>query len=150
MRVAACLLLCAACAVSDDTGPQTVRVFAAPEGAPRDLRFVDELLPSLESARHVSGGAAHLRGGGALVVEEALFSGQLTANTEEQVRRYDLITGDGEVESQYERDGEVLVPSDWESLLMFTFYRHMERARDFYLSLGVAPEALPTLRTHFN
>jgi hypothetical protein len=144
------LSLAAGCGVVDDTGPQVVRVFAAPEGSPRDFAFIDERLDTLESARRIRGEASHLRGGGSLVLEEALFSGQLTADTEEQVRRYDLITGDGPVEAQYERDEEVLVPTDWETLLMFTFYRHMERARAYYESLGVETAALPTLRSYFN
>ncbi len=151
MRRLACLLLFAtACAAGDDLGPQTVRVFAPSESAPRDYTFVDERLETLESARRIRGEAARLRGGGALVIEEALFSGRFSASTEEQVRRYELITGDGPVEAQYEHHGEVLVPTDWETLLMFSFYRHMERARAFFAELGVPATALPALRSYFN
>src|SRR5688500_11471983 len=91
-----------ACGVDDDTGPQTVRVLA-PEGAGlRAYGLLDERLDTLESARHVRGGAARLRGGGALVIEEAIFSGRVTASTEQQVREYELVNGDGAVNAQYE------------------------------------------------
>ncbi|MBI3178439.1 MAG: hypothetical protein HYZ27_02185 [Deltaproteobacteria bacterium] len=144
-----CLVaLAAACAPPDDLGPQVVTVFA--RDADGDYVLTDRLLATLESARHIRGGATRLRGGGSLVLEQAVFSDDVNARTEEELAEVDLIRDDARVEADYVREGDVLVPLDWETLLMFSFYHHMERGQTFLRALGVADSALPSLRAYFH
>lgn len=147
---AALLALVAACAGGgDDEGPQVVRVYS-PLATDHTYELRNEELTTLESARRIRGTAAELRGGGAIVIEQALLSGQLTADTEAEVSQYDFVKGDGAVAADYGREGDVLVARDWETFQMFTFYRHMERARDFFRELGAQDSEVRALRAHFN
>jgi hypothetical protein len=140
------VLLGVGCAPEDDVGPQVVRVLVR-DG--RDFELRDELLATLESAREVRGSVGELRGGGEIVLEETLLEGDLSRENTDDVQQAVLIKGDGGVEADYVHDGEVLVPRDYETLLLFTFYRHLERALTYYEELGVPPRALEPFTAYF-
>src|SRR5687767_9281961 len=105
------VVVLAACAPEDDLGPQVVRVLAR-QGKHYELK--DELLATLESAREVRGGAGTVRGGGSIVVEETLLEGDLARENTDDVHQSVLVSGDGAITADYVRDGEVLVPRDYE------------------------------------
>ncbi len=135
-----------ACGPADDRGPQVVRVLVRED---ESFAFADELLATLASARHVRGGAATLRGGGQLVLEETLVSGELDDDTDD-VQQAALVSGDDEVVADYlEQDG-VLVPRDYETLLMFTTYRHIERGLAFFDDLGAPAAARARFLAYFD
>ncbi len=143
------LQLAIACDMPDDTGPQTVRIFAINPDT-QSYELFDAQLSTLESARQIRGGAAEMRGGGSLTIETALLSGDLTPSSNEEARKADIIKGDGPVEAEYIKDNDVLVPTDWESLAMFSFYYQVEKAHIYYREIGTPEEALPALQAHFN
>ncbi len=136
------------CGVEDDLGPQTVRLIARDDSGEYGLR--DERLETLESARQVRGQASKVRGGGILLIEETLLKGDLSVETSDDVQQSALVDGHRPVEADYTKAGELLVPRDWESLLMFSFYRHVERGLDYYEDLGVGPAERQTFLAHFN
>jgi hypothetical protein len=146
MRLLAVLLVLAACTPEDDLGPQVVRVLAR-QGKEYELR--DELLTTLESAREVRGGSGTVRGGGSIVVEETLLEGDLARENSDDVQQSVLVSGDAAITADYVHDGEVLVPRDYETLLVFTFYRHLERALAFYDDLGAPRRALQPFTAFF-
>lgn len=138
LRACASLLLLAricGCAPPDAQGPQTVRVLA--QLNPDTYRLTDVRLETLESARHVRGTVAVLRGDGSLILEEELLSDDLRSENRDDVKQATLVQGDRQVVADYVNDNKMLIPRDWESLLMFSFYHNAETALAFYRSLGV-------------
>ncbi len=131
----------------DDLGPQTVRVFTTDEAGVYGL--VDRELTTLESARRMRGGAVKMRGGGSVFIEAGLLDGSLTADSEEKIRETRLVKGDRRVEAEYLKEEGVLVPTDWDTLVMFSFYHHIERGLGFFQELGVPAQALRPTRCFF-
>ena len=106
-------------------------------------------LSTLENARRIRGSVAKLRGGASLHVESLLFQGDLDFKSETEARNFDLVSGDHPVWAQYAYRDKVITPSDWESLMMFSFYHHVEEGISYYRVLGVPEEALGQLVSHF-
>jgi len=151
LRWAMCALavgLVAACEpAEDDKGPQWVRVFTQDESGVYGL--YNRELKTLESARRVKGAALKMRGGGSVFIEAGVLDGSLTAESEEDVEDVDLIKGSTGVWAEYFKENGVLVPADWDSLVMFSFYHNIERARAFFGDLGVPSDALRVTRCFY-
>jgi hypothetical protein len=131
----------------DDLGPQTVRVFTPDEAGVYGL--VDRELTTLESARRMRGAAVKMRGGGSVFVEAGILDGSLTADSEEKIRETRLVKGDRRIEAEYLKEDGVLVPTDWDTLVMFSFYHHIEGGLAFFRELGVPDDALRPTRCFF-
>lgn len=146
--ICAGLLALAACGDHALLGPQTVRVLALE--SPTSYALQDKELRTLRHVRRITGDVARLRGGGALFIEEALLSGELTAESADDVQQASLIDGAAAVHAQFEQTPHGLIPTDWESLLMFTFYHHMEHGFAFYENAGVQAAELAPFDSYFN
>lgn len=139
--------LLGACDLPDHTGPSRVRVFTPGEDGA--YGFHDEVLTTLESAREVRGASILMRGGGSVLLEAAVLEGTLTAETEAALRETTLVKGDVSVEAEYRVEDGVLVPTDWDSLVMFSFYRGVEQGREYFSELGVPEDALRQTTCYF-
>lgn len=126
------------------SGPQPVYVFGfEPDTKTYSMRR--ERLETLESARRIKGAAAEMRGGGSLLVEQVLVEALA-----QDISELSLVQGDAPVRADYTiRDGAI-VPRDWETLVMFSFYRHLETARSFFADLGADANVLRPLQAHFD
>lgn len=130
-------------------GPQRVQVIALDAPAGEYTLAVRELL-TLENARTLEGSSVRMRGGGAVVLEDTLIDGDLSGQTEEELAEVQLVNGDRAIQAQFEIENGVLIPTDWESLIMFSFYHHLEAGRAFFAELGVPASALGPVTTYFN
>ncbi|MBJ80141.1 MAG: hypothetical protein CMH60_02370 [Myxococcales bacterium] len=137
-----------ACQEANLFGPQTVLIYGFNKES-QEYNLHESYLETLENARRIRGQALKMRGGAIINVETLALSGDLDLKTEEQAQNFDLVSADGPVWAQYEVRNDVLHPTDWESLLMFSFYHHVEKGLAFYETLGVPESARGQILTHF-
>ena len=88
-------------------------------------------IKTLEDPRRINGSVAELRGGGSLDV--ALGEPQGPEEWEDAIR----VRGDAPPSAEYFIEDGVVVPYDFDTLLMVTLYHHLERADEFFRSHGV-------------
>lgn len=129
------VLVLSGCPLEDPGPPYTVLVHAYQESGGYALSEVE--LPTLHSLQGLEGEFTRVIGGVDIAIDA--FA---TADTEEELVAAIRVRGGNPVDPRwYLRDG-VVVPEDFGSLLLFSYYAHMERCRDFFHTHGL-PDELP-------
>jgi hypothetical protein len=134
------------CGAPDLSGPVTVRLLAPDASGAYALR--DQVIESLDSVREVRGLAAHVRGGGVVISEEEFIEQQMQLLTD--VHPTTMVEGSRAVEVRFNEQDGVVIPDDYESLIMLSFYHHAERARAVFTEAGAYPYTLEPFVSHFH
>ncbi len=142
------LVLSACGAAPDASSPLQARLLGRDDSGAYGLVDVD--IATLTSARAVRGSAARVLGGGSVFIEEALLSDELLRESGDDVQQATLVDGARPPRAQFDFDSDVLVPADWESLLMLSLYHHTERALTAYRELGFSAEDTDTFLAYAN
>ncbi len=120
----------------------TVRILdrAAADGSytTRDVE-----LSTLRDVDTVSGDVAQMRGGATVRADPALTPADRGAS------RAAYVAGDAAARASWIADGAVAVPTDFDTLTLFTAYAHLESAARHFLDLGVEAAA-DTLPVYYN
>jgi hypothetical protein len=126
---------------SKDSGPVTVHIYSL-NPASQKYEYFDAYLSTLDDVTQMRGQVVAMKGGATLVAD-ALISDP------KDPRAFSAQGGSAPDCSFVQKNG-VLYPRDFDSGAMAAAYFELERARAFYVSLGVDTNALNTLSAYYN
>jgi hypothetical protein len=137
-RLVLCLLAAslAGCPLEDPGPPYRALVYDY-DLATGDYALAEADLPTLRALRGLEGEVTEVLGGVDLAVNTAADPA-----TEEGLVDAIRVRGGRPVDPRYRIEDGVVLPEDFGSLFLFSYYRHMERCRDFFHDSGL-PEELP-------
>jgi len=141
--LAATLLLIPACGPADGgSAPHEVTIYDQTDE--QRYAVVNRELETLDSLSSITGDVARFRGGGNIQINAA------NPDTPEGYRNALSIEGHNRVRPDYAiRDGRV-IPMDFHSTVMFSMYHHLERANDFFTSIGLAEDRIGQRPVHYD
>ncbi len=141
LPVLSAVLVLAACSPEDPGPPYSALVYEYDlETSDYSLQEVE--LPTLGTLRGLDGDITNLIGGVDLAVDAFAV-----VETEDDLVDAIKVRGGRPVDVRWFLQGEVVVPEDFGSLLLFTYYRNMERCSAFFHEHGVpgdVPGKIPT------
>jgi hypothetical protein len=111
--------------------------------ATQEYRLVESRIETLTDVARVNGSIVNVRGGGNLTIA----SGEPT--TEQEWEEALAISGDNAPNVQYEVEDGIVVPWDFDSLMMLTLYHHLERASEYFESVGVTHATVRKLKVYY-
>lgn len=109
----------------------------------QEYRLVVSRIETLTSVSHVNGSVANVRGGGTLTTAASV------PTTEQEWEEALTISGDNTPSVEYEVEDGVVVPWDFDSLMMLTLYHHLERTAEYFESVGVAHDTVRKLKVYY-
>ncbi len=128
-------LLAAAVACGCGSPGNRVRIVDAVDASGR-LSLKDVVLATLEDLETVRGDVAELVGGATLS-----SSPDFLVLRDRGASRGAVVRNPGPVAARWIMDGDVAVPSDFDSLVMVSAYAHLEKAALFFSAIGVTEAA---------
>ncbi len=100
-------------------------------------------IETLNDPRTIDGDIAFLRGGGKVV------SNVPDPQTADEYERSLVIEGDFEPSAEYLIDDGVAIPYDFDSQMMVTLYHHLERANEYFGSVGFETDRVGRLPVYY-
>ena len=141
----ALLLILAAFGCGPEEVPETARYLVYDwDPDTRSYRLFEREIRTLHDARSVDGEIASLRGGGRIVAATE------EPTSEEEFRDALRIEGDVTPATDYEIHDGVVIGWDFDSLMMFTVYHHLERAAEYFEEIGVGPEVVGHVPVYYH
>jgi hypothetical protein len=109
----------------------------------QQYRLVESRIETLADVTRVNGSIVNVRGGG-----------NLRAASREPATEQDWIdalsiSGDDAPEVHYEVEDGVVIAWDFDSLMMLTLYHHLERAAEYFTSIGVPHTSVRKLKVFY-
>lgn len=125
-----------------DDGPHQVTIYD--QNNSKRYAVVTRQIETLDSPVNLTGDIAKFRGSGDITINNS------TPETPEEYEDTLSIENDKPVRTDFARKNGRLVPMDFHSMVMFSMYHHLERANDFFTSLGLDSGRVGKLPVHYN
>ncbi len=138
-RYVAALLVLAACG---ETSSRRLLVYDL--DANGKYALVEAEVSTLRSIKRGRGDVAFLRGGGSVVAASA------EPKTEAEVKDALTVRGDGAPSISYVVEDGLVVPWDFDSVMMLSLYHHLETASAYFGALGVSLAEVRRLPVYYN